>query len=186
MKFAVAGLGYVGLSLSILLSRHYKVNAYDICHDKINLLNQKKSPIKDDKIEKFLLKKNPNFTPIADIKKAFGNVDYIIICTPTNFDPKTKNFDVSSVENLILAAIKINKTSNIIIKSTIPIGFTEKMREKYNKKNIYFSPEFLREGKALEDNLYPSRIIVGSREKPAKKFGNSLLKCSSKIERTFL
>ena len=186
MKFAVAGLGYVGLSIAILLSKYYKVNAYDIDSNRINTINQGKSPIEDDKIKKYLFKKNKNFFATSDIAHAFKNVQYIIICTPTNFNSKTKKFDTNSIEELIKLVIDINKNANVVIKSTIPIGYIELVKKKFKKKNIYFSPEFLREGKALEDNLYPSRIIVGSKDKNARLFGKYLLRCSLKKDTKLL
>ena len=171
MKIAVAGTGYVGLSLSLYLSQKHLVYAYDINEQRIDMINKRKSYFKDEYIEMFFKKENNNLQGTTDYKKAFIDAEYIIICTPTNYDEKTNFFDTSSVEDVIKKAKEINNNATIIIKSTIPIGFTDKVREKYNKNNIIFSPEFLREGKALHDCFYPSRIVVGDNTEEAIKFG---------------
>ena len=171
MKIAVAGTGYVGLSLAVYLSQKNKVCAYDINQERIKLINQRKTYFKDEYIEMFFKKENDNLEGTMDYKKAFKDAEYIIICTPTNYDEKTNFFDTSSVEDVIKKSIEINPKSTIIIKSTIPIGFTDKVREKYNKNNIIFSPEFLREGNALHDCFFPSRIVVGDTTEEAIGFG---------------
>ena len=162
MKIAVAGTGYVGLSLAVLLSQHYEVHAVDIIEEKVNLLKNKKSPIKDDYIEKYLLEKNLNLKPTLDAELAYKNANIIIIATPTNYDTKRNYFDTTAVESVIESILKVNSSALIVIKSTVPVGYTEHVRNKYKIKNIIFSPEFLRESKALYDNLYPSRIVVGT------------------------
>ena len=180
MKIAVAGTGYVGLSISTLLSQKNEVIALDIIKEKVDMINNRISPIKDKEIEEFFLNKNLNLTATIDYKEAFNNADYIIISTPTNYDDHLNFFDTSSVENIIEKVIETGNKSTIIIKSTIPVGFTEEMKKKYKIDNIMFSPEFLREGKALYDNLYPSRIIVGEKSKRAETFANLLKECSLK------
>ena len=174
MKIAVAGTGYVGLSLAVLLSQKNEVYALDINKQKVDLINKRISPIKDEYIEKYLKEKKLNLKATLDYKEAFKEKEFIIICTPTNYDEQTNYFDTSSVEDVIKKILEINAYATIIIKSTIPVGFTEKIKEKYNKQNIIFSPEFLREGKALYDNLYPSRIIIGEKNKQAQIFTNLL------------
>lgn len=174
MKIAVAGAGYVGLSLATLLSTRHEVVAFDIIPKKVNSINQHISPIKDSYIEKFLSKKKLNLTATTDPKTAFANADFVIISTPTNYDDATNRFDTSSVENIIKQVIALNPSANIIIKSTVPVGYTKSARQKFKNNNIIFSPEFLREGKALYDNLYPSRIIVGDTTKTAHQFGKIL------------
>ena len=174
MKIAVAGTGYVGLSLAVLLSQKDEVYAYDINQEKIDLINKKNSPIKDEYIEKYLKEKNLNLKATTNYKEAFENAQYVIIATPTNYDEETNYFDTSSVEDVIKKVLEINAYATMIIKSTIPVGFTENIKEKYNTDKIIFSPEFLREGKALYDNLYPSRIIIGEKTERAKIFGNLL------------
>lgn len=180
MKIAVAGCGYVGLSIATLLSQKYKVIALDVLKDKVDMINNRKSPIKDEYIEKYFLEKSLNLKATTDYKTAFEGADYVIICTPTNYNEENNIFDTSSVEDIIkkIKLMKIN--ANIIIKSTIPIGFVENMKQKYKIKNIIFSPEFLREGKALYDNLYPSRIIVGEKSEIGEKFANMLQSLSLK------
>ena len=162
LKIAVAGTGYVGLSIAILLSQHHNVYAVDILQEKVDLINAGKSPIQDEYIEKYLKEKDLDLKATTDAKKAYSNADFIIIATPTNYDSKKNFFDTSAVENVIDLALKCAPDAIIIIKSTIPVGYTKKIREQTGCKNILFSPEFLRESKALYDNLYPSRIIVGT------------------------
>ena len=161
-KIAVAGTGYVGLSLAVLLAQHNKVTAVDIIPEKVELINNKKSPIQDDYIEKYLVKKELDLTATLDAEEAYKNAEYVIIAAPTNYDSKKNNFDTSAVETVIDLVMKSNPDAIMVIKSTIPVGYTESIRKKTGSKNILFSPEFLRESKALYDNLYPSRIIVGT------------------------
>lgn len=162
MKIAVAGTGYVGLSLAVLLAQHNEVTAVDIIPEKVEKINNKISPIQDEYIEKYLAEKPLNLTATLDAEEAYRNAELVIISTPTNYDTETNHFDTSAVEAVIKLVIKYNPNAMMVIKSTIPEGFTKSVREKYNTKNIIFSPEFLRESKALYDNLYPSRIIVGT------------------------
>ena len=159
-KIAVAGTGYVGLSLAVLLAQHNYVTAVDIIAEKVEMINNKKSPIQDDYIEKYLSEKNLNLIATLDGESAYKDAEFVIIAAPTNYDPKRNYFDTSAVESVVEEVLKVNKDAIMIIKSTIPVGYTESIRRKYNIKNIIFSPEFLRESKALYDNLYPSRIIV--------------------------
>ena len=159
-KIAVAGTGYVGLSLAVLLAQHNKVTAVDIIAEKVEMINNKKSPIQDDYIEKYLAEKKLNLIATLDGESAYKDAEFVIIAAPTNYDPKRNYFDTSAVESVIEEVLNVNKDAIMIIKSTIPVGYTETVRKKYNTKNIIFSPEFLRESKALYDNLYPSRIIV--------------------------
>ena len=160
-KIAVAGTGYVGLSLAVLLAQHNEVTAVDIIEDKVNKINNKISPIQDDYIEKYLATKELNLKATLDANDAYKDAEFVIIAAPTNYDSKKNFFDTSAVESVIELVLKINPKATMIIKSTIPVGYTESIREKYNCDHIMFSPEFLRESKALYDNLYPSRIIVG-------------------------
>ena len=162
MKIAVAGTGYVGLSIAVLLAQHHEIKAVDIVAEKVELINQKKSPIQDDYIEKYLVEKDLNLEATMDAKYAYEDAEFVVIAAPTNYDSKKNFFDTSAVETVIQQVKEINPKAVIIIKSTIPVGFTESVRKKYQYKNILFSPEFLRESKALYDNLYPSRIIVGT------------------------
>lgn len=161
-KIAVAGTGYVGLSIAVLLAQHNQVMAVDIVPEKVDLINQRKSPIQDEYIEKYLAEKELNLTATLDVEKAYKDADIVVIATPTNYDSKKNFFDTSAVEAVIQLVIKNNPDAIMVIKSTIPVGFTASVREKYHCDNIIFSPEFLRESKALYDNLYPSRIIVGT------------------------
>ena len=161
---SVAGTGYVGLSLAVLLSQHHKVYAVDIVPEKVELINNRKSPIQDDYIEKYLAEKELDLEATLDGETAYKNSDIVIIAAPTNYDSATQYFDTSAVESVIELVMKVNPNAYMIIKSTIPVGYTQSVREKYNTDNIIFSPEFLRESKALYDNLYPSRIIVGCDE----------------------
>ena len=162
MNIAVAGTGYVGLSISVLLAQKNKVTAVDIIPEKVELINNRKSPIQDEYIEKYLAKKKLDLTATLDAEKAYKNADFVVIAAPTNYDSNKNFFDTSAVENVIETVLKVNKNAVMVIKSTIPVGYTVRVREKYNTKNIIFSPEFLRESKALYDNLYPSRIIVST------------------------
>ena len=162
LKIAVAGTGYVGLSIATLLSQHHKVTAVDIIPEKVELINNKKSPIQDEYIEKYLAEKELNLTATLDAKEAYSDADFVVIAAPTNYDSKKNFFDTSAVEAVIKLVIEYNPEAIMVIKSTIPVGFTASVREKYHCDNIIFSPEFLRESKALYDNLYPSRIIVGT------------------------
>ena len=162
LKIAVAGTGYVGLSIATLLSQHHKVTAVDIVPEKVELINNKKSPIQDEYIEKYLAEKELDLTATLDAKEAYSDADFVVIAAPTNYDSKKNFFDTSAVEAVIKLVIEYNPEAIMVIKSTIPVGYTASVRKKFNTKNIIFSPEFLRESKALYDNLYPSRIIVGT------------------------
>ena len=164
MKIAIAGTGYVGLSIATLLSQHHHVTAVDVILEKVDLINQRKSPIQDDYIEKYLAEKDLNLTATTDGAKAYSNADFVVIAAPTNYDPVKNYFDTSHVEEVIELVKSVNPNAIMVIKSTIPVGYTEMIRKKMNTDNIIFSPEFLRESKALYDNLYPSRIIVGRPE----------------------
>lgn len=168
-NIAVAGTGYVGLSIATLLSQHNHVTAVDIIPEKVNLINNRKSPIQDEYIEKYLAEKVLDLTATLDGETAYKNADFIVIAAPTNYDSKKNFFDCSAVESVIELVLKVNPDATMIIKSTIPVGYTESVRKKYNTKNIIFSPEFLRESKALYDNLYPSRIIVSCDEDSREK-----------------
>ncbi len=174
MKIAVAGTGYVGLSLATLLSIKNEVVALDVIKEKVNMINNRISPIKDDYIEKYFKEKELNLKATLDYKEAFTDAEYVIVSTPTNYDDETNYFDTSLVEDIIKKVISLNLDTTIVVKSTIPVGFVESMKKKYNIDNIFFSPEFLREGKALYDNLYPSRIIVGEKSKRAEIFAGLL------------
>ncbi len=174
MKIAVAGTGYVGLSLATLLSQNNEVVALDIILEKIEMINNRVSPIRDEYIEDYFKNKELNLRATLDYKDAFNNADFIIISTPTNYDETTNYFDTSSVEDIIQKVKDMNINTTMVVKSTVPVGFIEIMKEKYNIDNIMFSPEFLREGKALYDNLYPSRIIVGEKSERAKIFADLL------------
>lgn len=178
MKIAVAGTGYVGLSLATLLSQKNEVVALDIIPEKVEMINKRQSPIKDKEIEEFFKNKKLNLKATLDYKDAFKDAEFIIISTPTNYDDEKNYFDTSSVEDIIKKVISMQIDTTMIVKSTIPVGFIRNIKKKYNIDNILFSPEFLREGKALYDNLYPSRIIVGEKTERAKKFAQ-LLKASA-------
>lgn len=162
MKIAVAGTGYVGLSMAVLLSQKHEVYAVDIVPEKVSMINSRKSPIVDKEIEAYLAGKELRLSATLDAEMAYQDADYVIVCTPTNYDPKKNHFDTSSVEQVIRLVHRVSPSSTIVVKSTIPVGFTESIRQKYQIGTLLFSPEFLREGRALYDNLYPSRIIVGS------------------------
>ena len=162
MKIAVAGTGYVGLSIAVLLAQHHEVTAVDIIPEKVELINQKKSPIQDEYIEKYLAEKPLNLTATTDAKAAYADAEYVVIAAPTNYDSKKNYFDTSAVETVIRLVQEVNPDAIMVIKSTIPVGYTQSVREKMGCDNLLFSPEFLRESKALYDNLYPSRIIVGT------------------------
>lgn len=164
IKIAVAGTGYVGLSIATLLSQHHQVTAVDVILEKVDLINQRKSPIQDDYIEKYLAEKDLNLTATTDGAKAYSDADFVVIAAPTNYDPVKNYFDTSHVEEVIELVKSVNPNAIMVIKSTIPVGYTEMVRKKMNTDNVIFSPEFLRESKALYDNLYPSRIIVGRPE----------------------
>ena len=181
MKIAVAGAGYVGLSLATLLAQHNEVYAYDIIPEKVDMINNRICPFKDKCLEKFFNDVSLNLKATLDYKEAFKDAEYIIISTTANYDEEKKCFDTSNIEDIICKIINMNIDTTIVVKSTIPIGFINNIKEKYNIDNIFYSPEFLREGNALQDNLYPLRIIVGEKSKRAEKFAN-LLKDSSFAE----
>jgi len=180
MKIAVAGTGYVGLSIATLLSQKNEVVALDVIPEKVDMINKKISPIRDKEIEEFFENKKLNLKATLDYKEAFEDAKYIVISTPTNYDDEKNYFDTSSVEDIIQKVISMNINTTMIVKSTIPVGFIESMKKKYEIDNIMFSPEFLREGHALYDNLYPSRIIVGERSKRAEEFAELLKEAALK------
>ena len=175
MQIAVAGTGYVGLSLSVLLAQHNQVTAVDVIKKKVEQINNKISPIVDKEIEEYLASHELNLTATTDTEKAYSKAEFVIIATPTNYDPEKNYFDTSSVENVIETVLKVNSEAIMVIKSTVPVGYTKEIRAKYKTDNVLFSPEFLREGKALYDNLYPSRIVVGVPE------GNEKLRQKAEI-----
>ncbi|MGX7108524.1 nucleotide sugar dehydrogenase [Facklamia miroungae] len=175
MKITVAGTGYVGLSIAVLLAQHHEVTALDIIQEKVDLINKRIAPIEDKEIEDFFAHQELNLTATTNAEEAHKEAEMVIIATPTNYDDETHTFDTTAVEAVIEDVLRINPQATIVIKSTIPVGYTEAVKEKYGVDNIIFSPEFLREGKALYDNLYPSRIVVGDHNEAAKKFADLLV-----------
>ncbi|MGF3141077.1 nucleotide sugar dehydrogenase [Facklamia sp. P13064] len=175
MEITVAGTGYVGLSIAVLLAQHHEVTALDIIQEKVDLINKRIAPIEDKEIEDFFAHQELNLTATIDVEEAHKEAEMVIIATPTNYDDETHTFDTTAVEAVIEDVLRINPQATIVIKSTIPVGYTESVKEKYKVDNIIFSPEFLREGKALYDNLYPSRIVVGDHNEAAKKFADLLV-----------
>ena len=175
MNIVIVGIGYVGLSNAVLLAQHNKVAAVDLSSDKVQKVNQRISPIADPELEHFLANYDLHLSATSDGHEVYGTADFIVVATPTNYDPQSNTFDTSSVERVILDVISANRRATIVVKSTVPVGFTDAIRAKFNTDQVIFSPEFLREGKALHDNLYPSRIIVGEKSDRAQKFAELLL-----------
>lgn len=186
MKIAVAGIGYVGLSNAVLLAQNHEVTAVDVSQERVEMLNARKSPIVDAELENFLLECDLRLTATLDGAKAYADADFVIVATPTNYDTDNNFFDTSLVEQVIYAVTSVNEKATIVVKSTVPVGFIRRIREDYDTDQVIFSPEFLREGRALYDNLHPSRIIVGERSPRAEVFANLLLEGAIKKDAEIL